>query len=146
VFGKIALVGALTLSTIFMATPAQAVTKYTTCTAVTKTFPYGIGIKAAKDKVGTGFSPVTNFKVVSSAVYNASAKLDSDKDKIICEVPKYKNCTYLNKKYPHGAGLKGAKDKSAKPVTNFTVISTAFYNTNKVALDRDKDNILCEKK
>jgi len=145
-FSKILLVGALTLSTIFVATPAQAATKYTTCAAVYKVYPYGMGIKAAKDKVTTGFSPASNFKVVSSAVYKASIKLDADKDKIICEIPKYKNCTYLNKKYPHGAGLKGAKDKATKPVTNFTVIGVPFYNTNKAALDRDKDNILCEKK
>ena len=34
----------------------------------------------------------------------------------------YKNCTELNKDYPHGVGRKGARDKtSGKPVTNFRV-------------------------
>ncbi|TXK19581.1 excalibur calcium-binding domain-containing protein [Homoserinibacter sp. GY 40078] len=59
----------------------------------------------------------------------------------------YKNCTELNKKYPHGVGKKGAKDKvrgSTKPVTNFTV-STALYNANKKS-DRDKDGVACEKR
>lgn len=59
---------------------------------------------------------------------------------------KYANCTALNKVYPHGVALKGAKDsvaKGAKPVTNFTV-NVAVYNLNK-GLDRDKDKIACEK-
>ena len=59
-----------------------------------------------------------------------------------------KNCTALNKKYPHGVGKSGAKDKtSSKPVTNFKK-STKIYKTamskNK-GLDRDKDGIACEK-
>jgi len=60
---------------------------------------------------------------------------------------KYKNCTALNKKYPHGAGLKGAKDKvkSGKPVTNFKIISKDFYSVNK-KMDRDKDKVICEKR
>lgn len=34
--------------------------------------------------------------------------------------PLYKNCTNLNKKYPHGLGKKGARDRtSGTPVTNF---------------------------
>ncbi|RUR03311.1 excalibur calcium-binding domain-containing protein [Labedella endophytica] len=59
----------------------------------------------------------------------------------------FANCTALNKKYPHGVGKKGAKDKvsgKTKPVTNFTV-STALYNENKKS-DRDKDGIACEKR
>jgi uncharacterized membrane protein len=62
-------------------------------------------------------------------------------------VTKYKNCTALNKKYKHGVGKKGAKDKvsgSTKPVTNFTV-NTKVYNANK-GRDRDKDGIACEKR
>ncbi|MFJ8689145.1 excalibur calcium-binding domain-containing protein [Micromonospora wenchangensis] len=60
---------------------------------------------------------------------------------------KYKNCTALNKKYKHGVGRKGAKDKvrgSTKPVTNFTV-SDAVYAKN-THLDRDKDKVACEKR
>lgn len=56
----------------------------------------------------------------------------------------YKNCTALNKAYPHGVGRKGAKDKtSGTPVTTFTV-SNSVYNENKKS-DRDKDGIACEK-
>jgi streptogramin lyase len=59
----------------------------------------------------------------------------------------FKNCTDLNKKYPHGVGKKGAKDKvsgKTKPVTNFTQ-NTNLYNENKKS-DRDKDGIACEKR
>jgi hypothetical protein len=62
--------------------------------------------------------------------------------------PLYKNCTQLNKRYPHGLGRAGARDRtSGTPVTTFTR-STKLY---KVAmsfnsgLDRDKDGIACEK-
>ncbi|WP_328340196.1 excalibur calcium-binding domain-containing protein [Micromonospora sp. NBC_00421] len=60
---------------------------------------------------------------------------------------KYKNCTALNKKYKHGVGKKGAKDKvrgSTRPVTNFTV-SDSVYAKN-THLDRDKDKVACEKR
>jgi hypothetical protein len=58
---------------------------------------------------------------------------------------KYKNCTALHKKFPHGVGLKTAKDhvaKGAKPVTTFTR-NNAWYQANKT-LDRDHDGIACE--
>ena len=63
--------------------------------------------------------------------------------------PLYKNCTNLNKKYPHGLGKKGARDrtKSGNPVTNF-YRSTKLYNlamSYNRGLDRDKDGIACEK-
>jgi hypothetical protein len=61
---------------------------------------------------------------------------------------KFANCTALHKKYKHGVGRKGAKDKvrgTTKPVTNFTV-NTKVYNANKAKLDRDKDGIACEKR
>lgn len=63
------------------------------------------------------------------------------------QAKEYKNCTELNKKYPHGVGKKGAKDKvsgSSRPVTNFKV-DTALYNANKKS-DRDKDGVACEKR
>lgn len=59
----------------------------------------------------------------------------------------FKNCTQLNKTYPHGVGKPGARDKvrgSTKPVTNFKR-STTLYNANKKS-DRDKDGIACEKR
>lgn len=61
-------------------------------------------------------------------------------------VKKYKNCTELNKAYPAGVGLPGAKDKvsgKTRPVTNFTR-NAAVYKAN-THLDRDKDKIACEK-
>lgn len=62
----------------------------------------------------------------------------------------YKNCTNLQKKYAHGVGKSGAKDKvsgNSKPVTNFkksTKIYKAAMKKNK-GLDRDKDGVACEK-
>jgi len=57
----------------------------------------------------------------------------------------YKNCTALNKVYPHGVGKPGAVDKtSGKRVTNFKK-STDLYNANKKS-DRDGDKIACEKR
>lgn len=60
-------------------------------------------------------------------------------------VKTYKNCTKLNKDYPHGVGKPGARDKtSGKPVTTFKR-SASLYKQNK-SRDRDKDGIACEKK
>jgi hypothetical protein len=58
----------------------------------------------------------------------------------------FKNCTALNKKYPHGVGRsKAVRDStSGTPVTNFKV-SKALYKANKKS-DRDKDGIACEKR
>ena len=67
----------------------------------------------------------------------------------------YKNCTELNKVYPHGVGKSGARDKtSGKPVTTFRVSSTVYsYNDGgakrdfrEYDLDRDNDGIACEKR
>ena len=59
---------------------------------------------------------------------------------------KFKNCTAMNKKFKHGVGKKGAKDKTANKVkvSNFYVHNT-WYQLNK-SLDRDKDGIACEKR
>jgi excalibur calcium-binding domain-containing protein len=60
----------------------------------------------------------------------------------------YKNCTNLNKRYPHGVGKANARDKtSGVPVTTFRRSATLYgramsYNKG---LDRDKDGIACEK-
>lgn len=60
----------------------------------------------------------------------------------------YKNCTNLNKRYPHGVGRRLARDKtSGEPVTNFrrsTVLYRRAMSYNR-GLDRDKDGIACEK-
>jgi Excalibur calcium-binding domain len=62
--------------------------------------------------------------------------------------PLYKNCTNLNKKYPHGIGKLGARDRTSgdDPVTNFKR-STRLYRlamSYNRGLDRDKDGIACE--
>jgi excalibur calcium-binding domain-containing protein len=60
----------------------------------------------------------------------------------------YKNCTNLNRKYPHGLGKRFARDKtSGTPVRNF-YRSTRLYriaNGWNAGLDRDNDGIACEK-
>lgn len=60
----------------------------------------------------------------------------------------YKNCTNLNKRYPHGLGKLRARDRtSGTSVTNFKR-STRLYNlamSYNRGLDRDKDGIACEK-
>jgi Excalibur calcium-binding domain len=61
---------------------------------------------------------------------------------------RWKNCTQVNKRYPHGVGRRLAHDKtSGTPVTTFRrsnlLYGTAMrYNRG---LDRDKDGIACEK-
>jgi hypothetical protein len=61
---------------------------------------------------------------------------------------RWKNCTAVNRRYPHGVGKLHAHDKTTGvPVTNFKR-STALYNlamSYNRALDRDKDGIACEK-
>ena len=68
-------------------------------------------------------------------------------DSVAAAPPLYKNCTNLNKKYPHGLGKKGTRDKTSDtPVTNFKR-STKLYNlamSHNRGLDRDKDGIACE--
>jgi hypothetical protein len=63
--------------------------------------------------------------------------------------PWTKNCTALNKRYPHGVGRFGAHDrtKSGDPVTNFRRSNLLYriamrWNPD---LDRDGDKIACEK-
>lgn len=56
----------------------------------------------------------------------------------------YRNCTALNKVYPHGVGKPGAVDKtSSTKVTDFTR-NAKVYKANAKS-DRDKDGIACEK-
>jgi hypothetical protein len=68
--------------------------------------------------------------------------------------PPDKNCTTFNKKYPHGVGKVGARDRNTNgrvltdPVTNFRrsnrIYAAAMAHIK--GLDRDKDKIACEKK
>jgi uncharacterized membrane protein len=61
----------------------------------------------------------------------------------------WKNCTQVNKKYAHGVGRAGARDRtSGVPVTTFRR-STRLYRiamSHNKGLDRDKDGIACEKR
>lgn len=61
----------------------------------------------------------------------------------------YSSCAHLNARYPHGVGKVGARDHSSSgnPVTSFTRSNAIFaramsYNRG---LDRDHDNVACEK-
>lgn len=61
----------------------------------------------------------------------------------------YKNCTNLNRTYPHGVGRANARDRtSGEPVTNFRR-NTRIYNLamrwNR-RLDGDRDGVACEKR
>jgi Excalibur calcium-binding domain len=82
--------------------------------------------------------------VAALAVLGASASAARD------SIPyKWKNCTIVNKRFPHGVGKLLAHDRtSGVPVTNFRR-STRLYGTamhyNR-GLDRDKDGIACEKR
>ena len=62
------------------------------------------------------------------------------------KVVAYSNCTALRKRFPHGVGRVGARDKTSScyKVTNF-YRSNAWYAKN-TRLDRDKDGIACEKR
>jgi hypothetical protein len=60
---------------------------------------------------------------------------------------KYPNCKTLNKRYPHGVGRVGARDRvrgDTDPVTTFKR-SNRLYEQNR-HLDRDKDKVACEKR
>ena len=67
--------------------------------------------------------------------------------------PPYTNCTTFNKKYPHGVGKVGARDRAmnggvlSNPVTNFRRSNTIYAAgmAHNRGLDRDKDKIACEK-
>ena len=56
----------------------------------------------------------------------------------------FRNCTALNRVYPHGVGRVGARDRtSGTPVRAFKR-SNLLYRQNSGS-DRDKDGIACEK-
>jgi hypothetical protein len=59
------------------------------------------------------------------------------------------NCTNFNKRYPHGVGTKGARDKSSGArVTTFKRSNKIYWAAERhnPDLDRDNDRIACEKK
>lgn len=64
---------------------------------------------------------------------------------------KYANCTGLIRSYPHGVGRVGATDRvtgTSRPVTTWRRDTAAYnlamhYNRG---LDRDRDNVACERR
>jgi hypothetical protein len=71
----------------------------------------------------------------------------------------YANCKALNKVYPHGVGLRGARDHvrgRTRPVTNFARDAAAYHlndgtldnkrSRGERNLDADRDGIACEKR
>ena len=83
--------------------------------------------------------------VAATAVLAAPTALVLESaDAAVAGAKTFKNCTALNKVYPHGVGLPKAKDRSSgTPVTTFKR-SKALYLANKKS-DRDKDGVACEK-
>jgi hypothetical protein len=63
-----------------------------------------------------------------------------------CKPTKFQNCTELNKKYPGGVAIPGAVDhRSDGGTANYRPTYDAnLYKANS-GLDRDHDNIACEK-
>ena len=70
-----------------LAAPADAATRYVryrNCTALHKVYAHGVGLKKARDKVGRGARPVTNF-YRNDRLYKLNARLDRDHDGVACE-------------------------------------------------------------
>lgn len=81
-----------------------------------------------------------------TAILNHAAILGTSAGSV---VHRWKNCTIVNRRLPHGVGRATAHDAtSGTPVTNFrhdTAMYKAAMRANK-GLDRDKDGIACEKR
>jgi hypothetical protein len=62
---------------------------------------------------------------------------------------KFKNCTAMNKVYPHGVGKTTARDHTSgsTPVTTFKKSTTLYKKIvgYRSGLDRDHDGVACEK-
>lgn len=94
-----------------------------------------------------GVIGITATVLMTGGLLLAAATTDAGAATTANPAKEYKNCTALNKVYPHGVGRKNAVDKvsgSSKPVTNFKK-HNALYAANKKS-DRDGDKIACEKR
>ena len=95
--------------------------------------------------------PLSSLTVAEAAPSAPTAVVQKAVAKAVNSKKTYKNCTALNKKYKHGVGKSGAKDKvrgKSKPVKNFKK-STKIYNEamkHNRDLDRDRDGVACEKR
>ena len=86
-------------------------------------------------------------KVLTIAVVDVALVLVAPAAAHLPKHAPYTNCTTFNKKYPHGVGRVGARDRSPNPVTTFKR-SNAIYAAamlHNSGLDRDKDKVACEK-
>ena len=59
------------------------------------------------------------------------------------KIKKFKNCTAMNKVYPHGVAKKGYSE-TASGLTGEPFVNTKLYKKN-ASSDRDKDGVACEK-
>jgi Excalibur calcium-binding domain len=89
------------------------------------------------------------FAPASSGAISGSTEVTSPSTSSVVVPRLYKNCTNFNKRYRHGVGRVGARDrtKSGDPVRNFLRSNIIYrsamrYNDD---LDRDNDKIACEK-
>ena len=57
----------------------------------------------------------------------------------------FKNCTAVNKVYPHGIAKNFKVIKTANGLTGRPFVGTKLYAFQPRTLDRDKDGIACEK-
>lgn len=82
--------------------------------------------------------------IAVTAALLVAAPAAASVDSAMATAKTFKNCTALNRVYPHGVGRVGARDKtSGTPVRNFKR-SNLLYRQNSRS-DRDKDGIACEK-
>lgn len=86
---------------------------------------------------------------VTAANANGSSAATSAAKTVPAAPAYFKSCKALNKRYPHGVGRVGARDRapSRRPVTNFKRSNRIYglalaYNPG---LDSDHDGIACEK-
>jgi hypothetical protein len=56
----------------------------------------------------------------------------------------FKNCTAVNKVYPHGIAKNFKVIKAADGLTGRPFVGTKLYLAQKRTLDRDKDGVACE--
>jgi hypothetical protein len=104
------------LSVGVSAMPAEAKSKkpkvYKSCSALHKDYPHGIAKSGAVDLPKAGYKAVKNFKT-NGAIFTANKKLDTDGDRIACEL--------IGAKKPYEArtlvNVSGSQDQNTMPFT-----------------------------
>ena len=95
--------------------------------------------------VGLAAVPVTATAIPTTAVAQPTGPAAVMPAKVVY---KFKNCTAMNKVYPHGVGKTTAHDHtSGDPVTDFKKSTTLYKKIvgYPKGLDRDHDGIACER-